>query len=654
MRTLIVLSLHSRIRFMRPKLEAIAGPMKGATLYLTDELSLGENSDYGVSLDSSFGGLRCLIKRENGLFKLCSSENQQSVLVNRHPVTEQVLRSGDEISIGESVFVVALPEDASTDCDSAKKGEPELAPGSAVFYNLDELLPFKGLPAAARLKSPDSAGNEVFLRACRAVSSIQDLDDLEHHLVRLISDCVPAERGVILLKGQVEGEFAAVTGWDKRSDTERPVKDSRQIIECVLREGVAIVSNHTAGGVAEQIEKDTSASPDESGEPCVRAFLAVPLEVFGAVRGVIYADTCDPGVRFDVEQLRQLASLGGLAALALENARRLRWLEVENQRLQAEIGVEHHMVGNSPRIREVHRFIGKVGPMDATTLIYGESGTGKELAARAIHDNSPRAAKPFVAINCAALPENLLESELFGYEKGAFTGAIAQKKGRFEIAEGGTVFLDEIGEIALTLQPKLLRVLQQRELDRLGGTRTIPVNVRIIAATNRYLADAVQNKTFRQDLYYRLNVVSLTLPPLRERRDDILQLADYFLKKFAAKANRQIAGFSREARACLEAYDWPGNIRELENALERAVALGSSELILPEDLPEPLLERAGSSKVGGYHDAVAEAKRRLITKALQENAGNYTHAAKALGLQPTYLHRLLRNLNLKPETARQS
>ena len=638
---------------MRSKLEAIAGPMKGATLYLSDELSLGENSDHGASIDSSLGSPRCLIKQENGVFRLCSSGNQQGVLVNRQPVTDLVLRSGDEISIGESVFLVALPEDASPVSDSAQEAEPEPGSGSAVIFNLDELLPFKGLPASSRLEPLGSAGNEVFLHACRAVSSIQDLDDLERRLVSLISDCVPAERGVILLKGQVEGEFAAVTGWDKRSDSKRPVKDSRQIIDRVLREGVAILSNQTAGRVAGRIEKD-AASSDEFGESHVRTMLAVPLEVFGAVRGVIYADTSDPAVRFGVEQLRRLAALGGLAALALENARRLRWLEVENRRLHAEIDLEHHMVGNSPRMREVHRFISKVGPMDATTLIYGESGTGKELAARAIHDKSPRAAKPFIAINCAALPENLLESELFGYEKGAFTGAVAQKKGRLEIAEGGTVFLDEIGDIPLTLQPKLLRVLQQRELDRLGGTRTIPVNVRIIAATNRNLEDAVRDKTFRQDLYYRLNVVSLNLPPLRERRDDILQLADYFLKRFAARASRQIVGFSQEARVCLERYDWPGNIRELENALERAVALGSDELIVPEDLPEPLLEKAGSGKVGGYHEAVADAKRRLITKAIQENGGNYTHAAKALGLQPTYLHRLMRNLNLKTENIRQS
>jgi len=235
---------------MRSKLEAIAGPMKGATLYLTDELSLGENSHHGASIDSSLRGPRCLIKQENGVFRLCSSEHQQSVLVNRQPVTDRVLRNGDEISIGESVFLVAVPEDASSDFDSAQKTEPELGSGSAVIFNLDDILPYKGLLPASRLEPPDSAGNEVFLRACRAVSSIQDLDDLERRLVSLISDCVPAERGVILLKGQVEGEFAAVTGWDKRSDSERPVKDSRQIIDRVLREGVAILCNQIAGKVA--------------------------------------------------------------------------------------------------------------------------------------------------------------------------------------------------------------------------------------------------------------------------------------------------------------------------------------------------------------------------------------------------------------------
>ena len=310
------------------------------------------------------------------------------------------------------------------------------------------------------------------------------------------------------------------------------------------------------------------------------------------------------------------------------------------------------MVGESPALRQTVRLIGRVAPTDSTVLIFGESGTGKELAARAIHQNSPRSQKPFVGINCAVITETLLESELFGHEKGAFTGAFAQKKGKLEVADGGTVFLDEIGEMVPALQAKLLRVLQEREFERVGGTRPIKVDVRVIAATNRDLDAAIKNGTFRQDLYYRLNVVSITMPPLRERREDIPLLANYFLQKFGRKTSaRRVRGISSKARALLENHPWPGNVRELENVIERAVVLGSSDLIEPEDLPEALLEVApGSVPLDEYHAAVNEARREIILRALEKVKGNYTQAARLLGIQPTYLHRLARNLNLKSES----
>jgi len=298
----------------------------------------------------------------------------------------------------------------------------------------------------------------------------------------------------------------------------------------------------------------------------------------------------------------------------------------------------------------VFQFINRVAPKDTTVLIRGESGTGKELVARAIHRNSARANKPCVAINCAALAENLLESELFGHEKGSFTGAIAQKKGKLEVAEGGTVFLDEIGELAPLLQAKLLRVLQEREFERVGGTRTIKLDLRLITATNRDLDEEVKRGRFREDLYYRLNVVSLRMPPLRERREDIPLLASYFASKYSKRANRPVLGISTEARQCLANYDWPGNVRELENAIERAVVLGSSDLILPEDLPESVLDKAETATVGraAFHDSIREAKKRLIIEAVEQAGGNYTEAARLLDLHPNYLHRLIRNLNIKP------
>jgi transcriptional regulator with GAF, ATPase, and Fis domain len=307
------------------------------------------------------------------------------------------------------------------------------------------------------------------------------------------------------------------------------------------------------------------------------------------------------------------------------------------------------MIGDSAPMRQLCDRIRKVAPSDCTVLIGGETGTGKEVAARAMHQSSPRARHPFVAVNCAALTESLLESELFGHERGAFTGAASQKKGRFEIADRGTLFLDEVGELAPALQAKLLRALQLREFERVGGTRTIKVDVRVVAATNQDLAAAVSAGRFRQDLWYRLNVVSLTMPPLRARRSDVPMLAAHFAAKYGR--GRAIA-VSPAALDALNAYDWPGNVRELENAIERAVVLGASNTIAVEDLPEGIVhasERAPVEDVEGaaYHESVRDTKRRLILDAIDRSGGNYTAAARLLGLNPTYLHRLLKNLQLR-------
>jgi two-component system, NtrC family, response regulator AtoC len=282
----------------------------------------------------------------------------------------------------------------------------------------------------------------------------------------------------------------------------------------------------------------------------------------------------------------------------------------------------------------------KAAKSDATVLLLGESGTGKEVLARAVHAWSPRAAGPFVAVNAAALAETLLESELFGHEKGAFTGAAGRKAGKFELAQGGTIFLDEIGDIAAATQAKLLRVLQERAFERVGGTETITVDVRVVAATNRDLKKAVAEGAFREDLYYRLNVVSIHLMPLRERRADIRPLAEHFLAGLKPGAR-----LSAEAVAALERHDWPGNARELRNAMERAAALTEGVEIVPADLPSEVL-RGTSLPAESFHAQVEEFRKRLIRETLARHAGNQTKAAQALGLQRTYLARLIRQLGL--------
>jgi transcriptional regulator with GAF, ATPase, and Fis domain len=378
--------------------------------------------------------------------------------------------------------------------------------------------------------------------------------------------------------------------------------------------------------------------------------MCVPLIMVDRKLGVLYLDTTHPRDQFNRDHLQLVAAIAGIAAVAIENARQFEWLATENERLLADVNIEHNMVGESPAMQRIYHFISKVAPKDSTVLISGESGTGKELAARAIHRNSKRVQKPFMGVNCAALNESLLESELFGHEKGSFTGAFAQKKGRLEVADGGTVFLDEIAELTPPLQVKLLRVLQEREFERVGGTVTIKVDLRVIAATNKNLEEAIEAGQFRQDLYYRLNVVSLEMPALRERREDIMLLANYFADKYSTKCNRRLNGFSSEARACLTSYDWPGNVRELENAIERAVVLGTTDLILAEDLPEALLERAVTVNTPAtYHAAVAQTKKQIILNAMDQANGNFTDAARLLGVHPNYLHRLVRNLNLRDQ-----
>jgi two-component system response regulator HydG len=328
-------------------------------------------------------------------------------------------------------------------------------------------------------------------------------------------------------------------------------------------------------------------------------------------------------------------------------------LVLENRMLQERIKdfqkVEK-IVGRSPTMKKVLEIVAQVAPSSATVLIHGESGTGKEVIAQAIHDLSPRAKEPFIKVSCAALPETLLEAELFGYERGAFTGAIARKEGRFELAHGGTLFLDEIGEISLTMQVKLLRVLQVGEFERLGGTKTLKADVRIVAATNMNLLEAIERKTFREDLYSRLNVITLTLPPLREREGDIPLLVHHFLEIFKRKNNKAVKGFTPEAMEIMLQYPWPRNVRQLENAIERAVVLTRGDLITPGDLPPEVQKAAGPAELksvlldektlsiplGTPLEAI---EKRVIEETLRHSRGDKNLASKILGISARTIYR---------------
>jgi Nif-specific regulatory protein len=630
---------------VNPRLLVIAGPLHESTFLLTgDETPVGRDASNVMAIsDPSLSRRHCAILRQGDQFKIRDLASRNGTFVNGVSVEESSLKHGDQIAVGDSVFLFLLRQDSESGLRGRVEFQDRPTQATAQLRREDVLYlqPHRirsELPPASRIAQNLNA----LLEISRVIHEIQDLEKLQSKMLALIFDVVPAERGAILLSGKRTREFESVYAQHRKPGGAPPVSISRTVTNQVMEREVAVLGSDIAGnGELKNLDSVVQSN--------AHSILCVPLAAFQKVIGCIYLDSTNPTDRFDQDHLQMLAAVAGICASALENLRRLQWLEQENLRLNTEINLEHNMVGESPRMKEVYQFLARVAPKDTTVLIQGESGTGKELVARAIHRNSPRTGKPFVAINCAAIPEGLLESELFGHEKGAFTNAVSQKKGRFEIADGGVVFLDEIGELAPALQVKLLRVLQEREFERVGGTRPIAVDIRLIAATNKNLQDAVKAGSFRLDLYYRLNVLALVVPPLRERQDDIPVLANYFVQKYSKRCKIKPKRISHEAMASLVNYDWPGNVRELENAMERALVLSVSENLELEDLPESVVEKDPSPRLAStkYHAAVKDLKKQLILKALDESKGNHTLAAKNLGVHVNYLHRLTRNLGLR-------
>ncbi len=623
---------------MNPRLTAISGRLKGNVFTFEDlPVVIGRETSATLCVaDASVSRRHSQIEREAEHFVIEDLESLNGTFVNDVPVKRRKLQHGDRVRIGDSQFIFLTHEADMNSSSEVRFEEGQVITGSTLQFRFNDALYVMARDLSALMKISTT------------INAIRGLEKLQKTLLDLLFEVVPAERGVVLLTDHgAEGEeptFGSVFGLDRERGQDASIKVSSKVTRWVLQHRESIL-------ITNQAEADNFGSSDSLVADQPASVMCVPLIMLDRSLGVIYLDTTELDTPFDQDHLQLVSAISAITAVAIENARHFEWLVSENQRLIADFNIEHNLVGESPPIREVLQFISKVAPTDSTVLLSGESGTGKELAARAIHLNSKRADKTFMAVNCAALAESLLESELFGHEKGAFTGALTQKKGRLEIADGGTVFLDEIGELSPALQVKLLRVLQEREFERVGGTRAVKVDIRLISATNKNLEESIANGSFRQDLYYRLNVVNLEMPPLRERPEDIPLLANYFAAKYAERCNRRIIGIAAEAQSRLASYYWPGNVRELENAIERAVVLGATDRILLEDLPESILESEPPATAPGtkYHEAVAETKRQIILSAMQQAKGSYTEAAKLLGVHPNYLHRLVRNLSLKEQ-----
>lgn len=595
-----------------------------------ERLSIGRERSNSLQLDdATVSRHHCVLEAAGEGWKIRDLESHNGTYVNLVPVRERVLASRDEIRIGACDFVFLDGEEDEAGREAAKpQSKPVSSTRTVVALNEAKYLDPAKLAATFALGARHGRELSAILRLTAALPGLGCAAAVSRKLLEGALESLPGERGEVLLADPETGEMDEWYGWERETGASAEPPLAGENLRKVATEGAAMLM---------EVDGGTSW------------MIAAPLTAGGETLGAVGLETSSPAAQFDRRHLEWLAAAAAIASPAFQCIRRMEWIQAEYRRLLDEINIRHNMVGESAAMQEVIRQIAKTAPADATVLIEGETGTGKELVARAIHAGSGRRGGPFVAVNCATLSESLLESDLFGHEKGAFTGAIAQKRGKIETAEGGTLFLDEVGELAAPMQAKLLRVLQEREFERVGGLKPIRANIRLITATNRDLSEGAKSGTFRSDLYYRLNVIAIQVPPLRERREDIPLLASYFLSRIAGKAQRKIHGFSPAARRCLCTYDWPGNVRELENAIERSAVLGSSELIEVEDLPETLLERepAEGAGQGQYHDAVRGTKRNLILKALEEAQGNHQEAARRLGLNPTYLSRLIRNLGLR-------
>jgi transcriptional regulator with GAF, ATPase, and Fis domain len=503
--------------------------------------------------------------------------------------------------------------------------------GSELVFEVAPRAPARGRAEGQRLLALDT-----LVRFSERLLGATDVPRLLDELVDALLEVTHADKGFLILLQDGEPTVRAARNVARETIEGAMERVSDSIIQRVVETGRPLV-------VADALHDAEWSGSSSVVNLKLCSVMCAPLTQKGDVFGVIYLGNDSVVSLFDERSLEVLTVFAGQASLLLENALLVDSLRRENVALKEAVSSRQYgdLIGAGTSMREVYRRIEKVAATDVSVLVAGETGTGKEIVAREIHRRSPRAGGPFVAVNCGAIPEPLLESELFGHVRGAFTGAVTTRLGRFQAAHGGTLFLDEVGDMPASLQVKLLRALQERAVTKVGDTRPEPVDIRVIAATNKVLEDEIKKGAFREDLYYRLNVVSIALPPLRDRGEDVVVIARWFLQRYAKEFSSRVRGFTPAALVAMRKYAWPGNVRELENRIKKAVVLADRALVSAEDLDlrpeilEPILPLALAKE---------EFQKRYINEVLERNGGNRTKTAKDLGVDPRTIFRHLEKL----------
>lgn len=630
-----------------PKLIVKSGPNKGMVFDLSEEsVTIGRDYSNAVQLPyQSVSRRHARLSREGDGWVVSDLDSRNGTRVNGKTVKRQPLNPLDEIGVGD--VVLSFVADRSD--DSALPATDERADAIAVTQELkaDALA---HLRLGIESKSPQEAHEantrlRALLELSSAATSTRSLQELFDKAAKTVRSVLQPDRLVPILYNAASDQL---TPWNIEKSTFDKrfarIPISTTIVNHVKAKRVAVLSQGTT-------QDDRFRGSPSILSHAVGTALCVPIQIGDHLLGMVYADRLGKAENFTKADLEFLAAAALQLAVAIETIKFCEDMSSEKLTLQRELRGQYNLIGESAPMKAVFDFVSKAAPTEACVLISGESGTGKELVARAIHYNSPRGSKPLEIVNCAALTSTLLESELFGHVKGAFTGSLADKPGRFELAHGGSIFLDEIGELPDASQSRFLRVLEDGSLRRVGDVKDRKVDVRVIAATNKNLEDEVRKGRFREDLYYRLNVLKIALPPLRERPGDVDLLANHFLGHFAAKCAKTLTGFTPDAMKALAAYRWPGNVRELKNAVERMVIMASGNVLDAPDLPYEV--RTGQARRADEPTSdlcsLADLEKAHVAKVLAHAGGNKKRAAELLGIDRTTLYAKLKAYGIKTD-----